>query len=127
MKVFSNQLKFYTSWFCDNFSLVKLFLSWKFKGHNFYKHPNVHSVQAVELLNTIFFCKYFTIKYITITCFYLLILVREGRAGIDLVYDKPETELLKEGEVLRGVQNLFKRDIEQATEQIRFVLLLSQI
>jgi len=44
---------------------------------------------------------------------------REGRAGIDLVYDKPETELLKEGEVLRGVQNLFKRDIEQATEQIR--------
>ena len=46
---------------------------------------------------------------------------REGRAGIDLVHDKPETELLKEGEVLRGVQNLFRRDIEQATEQIRFV------
>jgi len=45
--------------------------------------------------------------------------LREGRAGIDLVHDKPETELLKEGEVLRGVQNLFRRDIEQATEQIR--------
>ena len=47
---------------------------------------------------------------------------REGRAGIDLVHDKPETELLKEGEVLRGVQNLFRRDIEQATEQIRFAI-----
>jgi len=44
---------------------------------------------------------------------------REGRSGIDLVHDNPEIELIKEVEVIKGVQELLKRDIEQATEQIR--------
>jgi len=44
---------------------------------------------------------------------------RQSRAGIDLVHDNLEIELIKELEVIKGVQNLLKRDLEEATEQIR--------
>ena len=48
---------------------------------------------------------------------------RERRVAIDLVHDNPEIELIKEVEVISGVQLLLRRHIEESTEQIRFVLL----
>lgn len=47
------------------------------------------------------------------------LIFREKRQGIDLVHDTAEVELLKEVDVIDGVQRLLKRNIEQATEQIR--------
>lgn len=44
---------------------------------------------------------------------------REGRVSIDLVHDGVEKELLKEVEVIQGVQALLKRTLEQTVEQIR--------
>jgi len=44
---------------------------------------------------------------------------REKRVGIDLVHDDVQKELLKEVEAIEGVQNLLKRTLEQATEQLR--------
>lgn len=44
---------------------------------------------------------------------------RENRIGIDVVHDGPEIELLKEVEVINGVQNLLIRTHEEAVEQIR--------
>lgn len=46
---------------------------------------------------------------------------RERRVGIDLVHDDVEIQLLKEVEVITGVQALLKRTLEQATEQIRLL------
>lgn len=46
---------------------------------------------------------------------------REKRIGIDLVHDDVEVQLLKEVEVIEGVQALLKRTLEQATEQIRLL------
>ncbi|EDO39292.1 predicted protein [Nematostella vectensis] len=46
---------------------------------------------------------------------------REKRIKIDLVHDNVEMQLLKEVEVIEGVQALLKRTIEQATEQIRLL------
>ena len=48
---------------------------------------------------------------------------RERRVAIDLVHDNPEIELIKEVEVISGVQLLLRRHIEESTEQIRCVLL----
>ncbi|NXF67483.1 TEKT1 protein, partial [Ciccaba nigrolineata] len=47
------------------------------------------------------------------------LLNRQRRAGIDLVHDKVEEELLKEAEVLQGVIALLGRTLEQINEQIR--------
>ncbi|XP_074778975.1 tektin-1 [Athene noctua] len=47
------------------------------------------------------------------------LLNRQSRAGIDLVHDKVEQELLKEAEVLQGVIALLGRTLEQTNEQIR--------
>ncbi|NXL40320.1 TEKT1 protein, partial [Glaucidium brasilianum] len=47
------------------------------------------------------------------------LLNRQRRAGIDLVHDKVEQELLKEAEVLQGVIALLGRTLEQTNEQIR--------
>uniref|UniRef100_A0A8D0FLQ3 Tektin n=1 Tax=Strix occidentalis caurina TaxID=311401 RepID=A0A8D0FLQ3_STROC len=47
------------------------------------------------------------------------LLVAQKRAGIDLVHDKVEEELLKEAEVLQGVIALLGRTLEQTNEQIR--------
>ncbi|KAK1133939.1 hypothetical protein K0M31_011726 [Melipona bicolor] len=44
---------------------------------------------------------------------------REHRLGIDLVHDDVEKELLKECEVIKGVENLLVRTLEQTQEQIR--------
>ncbi|KAG6802019.1 tektin-1 [Apis mellifera caucasica] len=44
---------------------------------------------------------------------------REQRLGIDLVHDDVEKELIKECEVIRGVENLLVRTLEQTQEQIR--------
>lgn len=46
---------------------------------------------------------------------------REKRVAIDLVHDDVEIQLLKEVEVISGVQVLLKRTLEQATEQIRLL------
>merc|ERR1719171_1356405 len=46
---------------------------------------------------------------------------RENRVAIDLVHDDVEIQLLKEVEVITGVQALLKRTLEQATEQIRLL------
>jgi len=46
---------------------------------------------------------------------------RERRLSIDLVHDDVEIQLLKEVEVIEGVQALLKRTLEQATEQIRLL------
>jgi len=46
---------------------------------------------------------------------------REKRIAIDLVHDDVEIQLLKEVEVITGVQALLKRTLEQATEQIRLL------
>ncbi|KFV84395.1 Tektin-1, partial [Struthio camelus australis] len=47
------------------------------------------------------------------------LLNRERRAGIDLVHDEVEQELVKEAEVLQGVIALLERTLEQTNEQIR--------
>ncbi|NXD78517.1 TEKT1 protein, partial [Halcyon senegalensis] len=47
------------------------------------------------------------------------LLNRQGRAGIDLVNDEVEQELVKEAEVLQGVIALLERTLEQTNEQIR--------
>jgi len=46
---------------------------------------------------------------------------RERRIEIDLVHDDVEIQLLKEVEVITGVQALLKRTLEQAIEQIRLL------
>ncbi|XP_068280352.1 tektin-1-like isoform X2 [Nyctibius grandis] len=47
------------------------------------------------------------------------LLNRQRRAGIDLVHDEVEQELVKEAEVLQGVIGLLGRTLEQTKEQIR--------
>ncbi|XP_068276057.1 tektin-1-like isoform X2 [Nyctibius grandis] len=47
------------------------------------------------------------------------LLNRQRRAGIDLVHDEVEQELVKEVEVLQGVIALLGRTLEQTKEQIR--------
>ncbi|XP_071673279.1 tektin-1 isoform X1 [Patagioenas fasciata] len=47
------------------------------------------------------------------------LLNRQRRAGIDLVHDEVEQELVKEVEVLQGVIALLGRTLEQTNEQIR--------
>ncbi|XP_078044988.1 tektin C [Augochlora pura] len=47
------------------------------------------------------------------------LMFREHRLGIDLVHDDVEKELLKECEVIKGVENLLVRTLEQTQEQIR--------
>ncbi|NXG77478.1 TEKT1 protein, partial [Baryphthengus martii] len=47
------------------------------------------------------------------------LLTRQGRAGIDLVHDEVEQELVKEAEVLQGVIALLGHTLEQTNEQIR--------
>ncbi|NXJ01079.1 TEKT1 protein, partial [Psophia crepitans] len=47
------------------------------------------------------------------------LLNRQMRAGIDLVHDEVEQELVKEAEVLQGVIALLGRTLEQTNEQIR--------
>ncbi|NXY82705.1 TEKT1 protein, partial [Alcedo cyanopectus] len=47
------------------------------------------------------------------------LLNRQGRAGIDLVHDEVEQELVKEAEVLQGVIALLGHTLEQTNEQIR--------
>ncbi|XP_071673283.1 tektin-1 isoform X4 [Patagioenas fasciata] len=49
------------------------------------------------------------------------LLNRQRRAGIDLVHDEVEQELVKEVEVLQGVIALLGRTLEQTNEQISFV------
>ncbi|XP_065588872.1 tektin-4 [Cyrtonyx montezumae] len=44
---------------------------------------------------------------------------RERRQAPDLVYDKVERELLKEAELIRKIQELLRRTLMQATNQIR--------
>ncbi|XP_067102937.1 tektin-1 [Osmerus mordax] len=44
---------------------------------------------------------------------------RQKRVAIDLVHDEVERELMKEREVIEGVEALLKRTIEQTNEQIR--------
>ncbi|XP_068766248.1 tektin-1 isoform X2 [Struthio camelus] len=51
------------------------------------------------------------------------LLNRERRAGIDLVHDEVEQELVKEAEVLQGVIALLERTLEQTNEQISSVSL----
>ncbi|XP_024220709.1 tektin-1 [Bombus impatiens] len=47
------------------------------------------------------------------------LIFREHRLGIDLVHDDIEKELLKECEVIKGVESLLVRTLEQTQEQIR--------
>ncbi|XP_010148752.1 PREDICTED: tektin-1, partial [Eurypyga helias] len=47
------------------------------------------------------------------------LLNRQRRAGIDLVHDEVEQELVKEAEVIQGVIALLGRTLEQTKEQIR--------
>ncbi|XP_033213795.1 tektin-1 [Belonocnema kinseyi] len=47
------------------------------------------------------------------------LIAREHRLGIDLVHDVAQTELRKECEVIKGVENLLVRIVEQTQEQIR--------
>ncbi|XP_075627636.1 tektin-1 isoform X2 [Balearica regulorum gibbericeps] len=47
------------------------------------------------------------------------LLNRQRRAGIDLVHDEVEQELVKEAEVIQGVIALLGRTLEQTNEQIR--------
>lgn len=47
------------------------------------------------------------------------LILREHRLGIDLVHDDIEKELLKECEVIKGVESLLVRTLEQTQEQIR--------
>ncbi|XP_012176403.2 tektin-1 [Bombus terrestris] len=47
------------------------------------------------------------------------LIFREHRLGIDLVQDDIEKELLKECEVIKGVESLLVRTLEQTQEQIR--------
>ncbi|CAL8078788.1 unnamed protein product [Calicophoron daubneyi] len=47
------------------------------------------------------------------------ILTREGRTGIDLVHDDAQKELIKESEVIKGVQALLQKALEQTKEQLR--------
>lgn len=49
------------------------------------------------------------------------LVVREERVKIDNVHDDVEVQLLKEVEVLQGVQALLKRTLEQTVEQIRLM------
>ena len=44
---------------------------------------------------------------------------REKRKAIDLVHDDVQKELIKEVEVIEGVQALLQRSLEQAIEQVR--------
>ncbi|KAF5395773.1 hypothetical protein PHET_11731 [Paragonimus heterotremus] len=47
------------------------------------------------------------------------LLTRETRTGIDLVHDDAQKELYKENEVIKGVQALLQKTLEQAKEQLR--------
>ena len=58
-------------------------------------------------------------SYLRATFFFIFFILREGRVSIDLVHDPVEKELLKEVEVIQGVQALLKRTLEQTVEQIR--------
>lgn len=49
---------------------------------------------------------------------------RERRYGIDLVHDNVQRELLKEIEIINGVQSLLARTEEQTKEQLRWVKLI---
>ncbi|XP_035695315.1 tektin-4-like [Branchiostoma floridae] len=44
---------------------------------------------------------------------------RERRQGVDLVRDEPEVELVKEVEIIKSVQDLLRRTLEQTINQIR--------
>jgi len=46
---------------------------------------------------------------------------RQKRMSIDLVHDDVEVQLLKEAEIIEGVQAMLKRTLDQATEQIRLL------
>merc|ERR1719171_324601 len=46
---------------------------------------------------------------------------RENRVAIDLVHDDVEIQLLKEVEVIRGVQALLNKTLGKATEQVRLL------
>ena len=46
---------------------------------------------------------------------------RDNRVAIDLVHDDVEIQLLKEVEVIRGVQALLKKTLDESTEQIRLL------
>eukprot|EP00112_Aurelia_sp_Birch-Aquarium-sp1_P006557 Seg1721.4 transcript_id=Seg1721.4/GoldUCD/mRNA.D3Y31 product=Tektin-1 protein_id=Seg1721.4/GoldUCD/D3Y31 len=46
---------------------------------------------------------------------------REERVAIDLVHDDVEIQLLKEVEVIEGVQSLLKKTLDQSIEQIRLL------
>jgi len=46
---------------------------------------------------------------------------RQKRMSIDLVHDDVEVQLLKEVEIIEGVQAMLKRTLDQATEQIRLL------
>jgi tektin-1 len=45
--------------------------------------------------------------------------LRENRKGIDLVHDEVQKELIKEIEMIQGVEGLLQRTLEQTEEQIR--------
>ncbi|XP_023311162.1 tektin-1 [Anoplophora glabripennis] len=47
------------------------------------------------------------------------LILREGRLGIDLCCDAIDRELKKEYQILEGSQNLLRRTLEQANEQVR--------
>ena len=46
---------------------------------------------------------------------------RSHRETIDMVHDDPEKQLLKEVEVIRGVQNLLEKTLNNAKEQLRIL------
>jgi len=46
---------------------------------------------------------------------------RQKRMSIDLVHDDVEVQLLKEVEIIEGVQAMLRRTLDQATEQIRLL------
>ncbi|KAJ8920514.1 hypothetical protein NQ315_005383 [Exocentrus adspersus] len=47
------------------------------------------------------------------------IILREGRLGIDLCCDATDVELKKEFQIIDGANNLLRRTLEQANEQVR--------
>jgi tektin-1 len=49
------------------------------------------------------------------------LMYREKRQSIDLVHDEVEIQLLKEVEVIEGIQNLLQKTFEETVEQIRLL------
>ncbi|CAH0555798.1 unnamed protein product [Brassicogethes aeneus] len=47
------------------------------------------------------------------------LICREGRLGIDLCHDEIEDDLKKEIDVIQGAQNMLRRALEMANEQVR--------